>query len=179
MNLGFDLDGIFVDKPPFMPKWLIEKLYKAKDTTVLEYRIPGNFEQKIRKISHISILRPAIKNNIVLLAELAKNKNNNLFLVSSRFNFLRNATEHIEEKYNFSTIFKKMVFNAKNEQPHIFKNRLIKELHIDRFVDDDLSLLFFLAKENPQTKFYWLNNKETKSLSQNLFAITNLLSIIK
>ncbi len=178
MNIGFDLDGIFVDKPPFMPKWLIEKLYKGGNRATLHYRIPGTFEQYIRKISHLSFLRPAIQSNIALLSQIAENNRNKLYLISSRFNFLKDATVHIEKKYNFSLIFKEMFFNKDNEQPHLFKNRLIKELKIDRFVDDDFSLLIYLAEENPQTIFYWLNNKEQKPIAKNLFAITNLLSIM-
>ena len=30
MNIGFDLDKVFIDTPPFIPKTVIEKLYKKK-----------------------------------------------------------------------------------------------------------------------------------------------------
>lgn len=179
MHIGFDLDGIFVDKPPFMPKWLIEKLYKGKDNAILEYRIPGEFEQTIRRFSHFPLFRPAIQKNIILLRKIAENKKNDLFIISSRFNFLKDVTVHIEKEYEFPKIFKKMFFNDANEQPHVFKNRLIRELKIDRFVDDDLSLLKFLSRENPHIKFYWLNNKENEFLANNLLAITELTSIME
>lgn len=178
MNIGFDLDGIFVDKPPFMPKWLIEKLYKEKDDKILQYRIPGKLEQQIRKISHFPIFRPAITGNISKLIQIANNNRHALFLISSRFGFLKDATLHIEKKYSFPSIFKIISFNYENGQPHVFKNRLIKKLNINKYVDDDLSLLKFLAKENPQVIFYWLNAKKNEQLENNLLAITDLLTII-
>jgi len=179
MNIGFDLDGIFIDKPPIIPKWLIEMLYKEKDTTSLHYRIPGFWEQKVRKLSHIPFLRPPIKKNLEKLTIIAHQEKSSLFIISSRFNFLQHETQRIVEKYGFHKIFKKTFFNSGDEQPHLFKNRLLQEQKIDIFVDDDLALLSFLAIENPKIIFYWLNPKKTMKIKNNLFAITDLLHIIK
>lgn len=67
-----------------------------------------------------------------------------------------------------------MFFNFENKQPHVFKNEIIKKMLIHKYVDDDLPLLEFLRKSNPQTIFFWLNKKHEKKLEKNLFAITNI-----
>lgn len=179
MNIGFDLDGVFINTPPFIPRWVIDKFYKEKDNGELIYRIPGHFEKYIRRASHVPLLRPQIQENVNFLKDLSKNKDYTLFLISSRFDFLAKATKRISEKYDFATIFKQTVFNIQNLQPHLFKEAMIEKLKIERFVDDDLSLLKYLAKNNTKTKFYWFNNSLEKKLGENIFAIKNIDDVLK
>ena len=179
MNIGFDLDKIFIDYPPFVPSELINRLYKQKSNGLLLYRIPSKLEQIIRVISHYPFLRPPIVENIQFVEHLAKNKKHNYYLISSRFSFLKYRTELIIKKYNLEKIFDAMIFNFKDKQPHLFKTQAIRELKIDRYVDDDLPLLEFTAQNNQKTKFFWLNQNQSKQLSKNLFAIMNLSEMFK
>lgn len=179
MNVGFDLDGIFVDKPPLVPNKIIEMLYRKTTTKdKLGYRIPLFFEQKIRIISHHYVLRPPLLKNIEFITILLKQKEHKLYLISSRFGFLNKVTEKILQRYKLDNKFHSMSFNLDNNQPHIFKNKKIKELRINKFIDDDLPLLKFLAKKNKNTTFYWLNKKDDKILKENLIAITKLENIL-
>lgn len=178
MKIGFDLDKIFIDTPPLIPDSLIEKLYRKKRNGVLMYRIPSKKEQFIRKISHYPLLRPPIKHNLDFLRKIT-DKNNDLYLVSSRFKFLENSTKQIIEKYKLNNFFRELFFNYQNKQPHIFKNEVIKKLTLDKFVDDDLYLLKYIASKNNYTKLYWLNKKQNKKISNNIQAITNLSGLLK
>ncbi|OGH19075.1 MAG: hypothetical protein A3F31_01105 [Candidatus Levybacteria bacterium RIFCSPHIGHO2_12_FULL_38_12] len=178
MNIGFDLDGIFIDKPPFVPKVIIERLYKKKNGAI-KYRIPGRFEQIVRKISHAKLFRPAIKQNIKYLHKIHKFNSHRCYLISGRFGFIQKQTDHILNAYKISNVFYKRCVNLQSKQPHLFKNEMLKKLKIKKFVDDDLDLLIFLSKKNPSITFYWLNEKENKKLSKNLFAIKNLQNILK
>lgn len=175
VRIGFDLDGIFIDSPPFIPKRIIEKLYKRSDNA-LSYRIPGKAEQKIRVLSHFPIIRPPIKKNISSLIQTSKNKDINLYLISSRFSFLKKRTSQWDEKNKLLNYFKKVFFNDRDEQPHLFKNRVIREEKIEKFIDDDIDLLKYLAKENPKVEFFWLNpgNNSRTDLPQNIKIIKNL-----
>lgn len=178
MNIGFDLDGIFVNLPPILPAWVIERLYRERNQTKLTYRIPGRFEKRIRILSHASLLRPPIKKNILFAKNLSKDNKYTFYLVSSRFGFLKKQTEKIIKKYGIDTIFHKIYFNYDNEQPHVFKDRIIKKNKISLFVDDDIYLLKFLAKENPSTQFFWLNSTKNAALTKNLSAITDISNMI-
>lgn len=179
MNIGFDFDKIFIDYPPFIPDRVINRIYKQKDNGVLLYRIPASPEQLLRKLTHLPFFRPAITDNLAFVRDLAKQNGNNLFLISGRFGFLQKQTEKLKQKHKLHEIFSTMHFNFNNEQPHIFKNKLIKKYHIAIYIDDDLSLLKFLAKENPTSHFYWLNKKNQANLQKNLFAITHLSQAFK
>ena len=178
MNLGFDLDKVFIDYPPFVPDKLIDYLYKKKEDKTLVYRIPSRPEQLLRIFTHYSFFRPPIAKNVKFIKNLSKTKTNKYYLVSSRFSFLKKQTNDITNKYGLSKIFDQMFFNFENQQPHIFKNGVIKKIKIDRYVDYDLPLLKFIAEDNKNVKFFWLNKTIKKQLSKNIIAITNISEIL-
>lgn len=174
LNIGFDLDKIFINTPPFVPEKIIEWFYKGKPNGVLKYRIPGRAEQLLRLLIHYPIFRRPIKENIEFMKKITSENTHTYYLISSRFGFLKKTTEKLVHKYGIDKIFKSLHFNFSNQQPHIFKNEVIQKLNIDLYVDDDLQLLEYLSDKNPKTKFFWLNNKISKKLANNLFAIKSL-----
>ena len=179
MNIGFDLDKVLIDYPPFVSPKIIDRLYKKKDNGVLIYKIPGYPEQVIRRLSHLSILRPPIKKNMNFLKSISKEKNK-LYLISSRFNFLKSRTAKLVKRHGLDKVFDATYFNFKNDQPHIFKNGIIKKLKLDIYVDDDLSLLKHVAANNLKTKFFWLNDLGLdKKISKNISAISNIESMLQ
>lgn len=177
MNIGFDLDNVFINTPPFIPSTVIEKLYIKRDHGKLLYRIPSYPEQLFRRATHLPFLRPGITHNLEVLNNLPK-KENKLYLISSRFKFLEKQTKAVIKKYKLNTIFDQMYFNFENEQPHEFKNKILQQLSLDIYIDDDLSLLRYVAKHNPKTQFFWLSNHAPKNpLPGNIQMITKLSDI--
>lgn len=177
MRIGFDLDGIFIGKPPFVPRRIIEWLYKGHNHA-LSYRFPSKPEQFFRKATHIYFLRPPIQENIAFLRDNTIKDKNKYYLISSRFSFLKPETEIVLKKYKLRDYVDGIYLNSDDKQPHIFKNAMIKKLGIELFIDDDLPLTEFLAKENPQTKFIWLNEYKNAKELRNLFFLTNLHDIV-
>lgn len=179
MNLGFDLDKVFVDYPFLLPDKLVNRLYKKHANGFLLYRIPSRPEQILRQLSHTRLMRPAIKKNIQFLESLSR-KEHKLYLISSRFSFLEKITQKLTEKHGFNTIFDGMYFNYENKQPHIFKDEVLKKIHIDRYVDDDFHLLKYVAKQNKNIRFFWLNPQKGKHmLTRNITAISELKDMLE
>jgi hypothetical protein len=178
MNIGFDLDRIFVSLPPLVPLQIIDMLYKEKSHK-LKYRTPSRFEQMIRIASHHPLLRSLITENLNYIKKLNTTNTNKYYLISSRFGFLKKRTDDLIKRHNLDKIFFAMYFNYKNKQPHEFKNEILKKLDINIFVDDDLQLLEYLINKNPKIKFFWLNNNTSKPLRENLFAIKHLSEMFK
>lgn len=176
MNIGFDLDKVFIDYPPFIPDMVFDKFYKKRSNGVLTYRIPAKPEQLLRYILHHPLLRPPIEKNLQFLKAFSKT-HNNLFLISSRFGFLESRTNELIKRYDFDKIFKGLYFNYGNKQPHFFKDSVIKELKIKKYVDDDFALVKYLAKHNPDVQFYWLNALKNNKITKNIQAITTLTQI--
>jgi hypothetical protein len=180
MKIGFDLDKVFINTPPFVPLSIINKLYKQRDNGILLYRIPSRPEQFFRKATHLPPLRPPIKGNLAYINKLANDKTNQLYLISSRFKFLEPETTQLVKKYHLDNIFNKLYFNYDNKQPHEFKNEVLQKLNLDIFVDDDLSLVRYVAKDNPKTKFFWLDDRvKPGKLTDNIRAVTNIEEILK
>lgn len=177
MRIGFDLDKILINTPPLIPEIIIERLYGVKTNGILKYRFPSKLEQLVRILSHYHLFRPGNKRNLEFLRSLTQSKYE-LYLVSSRFGFLKQMTAKIVKKHGLEKIFDELHFNYDNEQPHVFKNNLIKKLKIDKYVDDDLYLLKFIASRNNKTKLYWFNKKLDKKISNNILAIKDISKIL-
>lgn len=160
MNIGFDLDRVFVNYPPFIPSQVIDWLYKDHSTKRLSYRIPFSpFEQFIRKLSHFYLFRPKIKESIEFIHNFPLNPHpHNLYLISSRYHFLKDLTDKLLKRYNLLMPFVSINLNTKDHQPHLFKERVLKKLKIDLYIDDDLRLLEYLQKTCPETKLVWLDS---------------------
>lgn len=178
MKIGCDLDGIFVDGPPFVPKRLIEWLYRGPQNHEPKYRLPTTeFEQQIRKFSHHSIFRPKINKNIEFLKNFSKGGKHNFFLISSRYDFLENETLVLLKKYGLENYFSKIYLNKKDEQPHIFKRNVLEKINIDIFVEDDLMLLNYLNNFFPKIKLLWYNPNNVGKTSTGILHIKDLKEI--
>lgn len=184
MNIGFDFDKVFVNYPPGIPSNLISFLYKGrmsfvnKDSkkTELSYRYPGRIEQRIRKLSHKTFLRPPISGNIKTLKKISETDSYKTYLISSRYGFLKGETEKWLEKQRIRKYFTGIYFNFQNKQPHIFKKEIIDQLRITIYVDDDIDLLIYLSK-NENLKLFWIADKgdlKHKALPSNIYKIKNI-----
>lgn len=156
IKIAFDLDGVIIDKPPLIPKSLLEKLFRGcKNNRKLYYRFPkSKFEIFIRKLSHYYLFRPPIKENIDFVKKLAKNEKYQLYIISGRYSFLRLETNNWLEKRGLKGIFEEVFLNDDNEQPHLFKEKMLGKLKINIFVDDDDILVDYLVSKNLETKFF-------------------------
>lgn len=200
MNIGFDLDKIFIDYPPFLPAKLIDWLYKHDPKEIilekeglktllseekfngkpLAYHIPkSSLGIFLRKLSHFYLFRPKIKSNIHFLHHFSQNSHHQLYLVSSRYSFLKDITFSILKRYHISPYFNKIFLNEKNEQPHLFKEKIIKKMQMQLYIDDDIYLLKYLQKRCPNTKFFWYNPANPKNPPQGIINIKKLSEIKK
>jgi uncharacterized HAD superfamily protein len=168
IKIGFDLDGVLIDKPPLIPKMVLESLVLLKVKNKLVYRYPElKFERWIRQLSHHYLFRSPLQENVEIIYKLAKNKKNKIFVVSGRYRFLQERTQQWLSVNKLSKVFEKIYINKKNEQPHLFKERLIKELKIEIFIDDDKFLVKYLRSKLPRVKVILFNSK-TNSLIEDI-----------
>ncbi|MCL5090491.1 MAG: hypothetical protein M1514_00600 [Patescibacteria group bacterium] len=178
-RIAFDLDGVVIDKPPLVPKQLIEFFFRGcHPKKELHYRFPQlKLEQVVRKISHFYLFRPEIKGNIKFIKGLGQN-NYELFIVSGRYSFLQKETENWLKKREMRNVFKEIFLNFNNEQPHLYKEKILIKLQPDIFVDDDPEIAGYLADKLSKTKVYCFS-KKIRGCCQKAEEITCLSQILK
>ena len=174
IKIAFDLDGVIIDKPPLIPKKLLERLFRGKNKNGLHYRFPhSKLEQKIRKLSHFYLLRPPIKKNIEFIRCLAQDKKYVLYAVSGRYSFLKKETENWLKKRKINGLFKEVFINLKDEQPHLFKERKLKEIGAEIFVDDDCLLADYLT-EKCKIKIFCFTAKDECTKAKKVYKIEDV-----
>ena len=161
VRIGFDLDGVIIGKPPFIPQIALEALVREHKNRNLSYRFPeSEFERKVRIASHYPLLRPPIRKNIKIIKELNKSNNYTLFVVSSRYSFLEERTMEWFKFYKLRKFFKEIHINLKDEQPHLYKEKMINKLKLNVFIDDDLPLLNYLRKRLSGVDLVYVEDQE-------------------
>lgn len=145
IKIGLDLDGVIIDKPPIIPKSLLEWLVRSHKSRRLAYRYPRFvLERALRWLTHHPFFRPPIKENLELIKKFKRNSYQ-LYVISGRYSFLEGRTKQWLHHYHLENYFEGVFINLKNEQPHLFKEKKIKELDIDLFIDDDLPICEYLS----------------------------------
>jgi glycosyltransferase involved in cell wall biosynthesis len=161
IKIGIDLDGVIIGKPPLIPRRLIEWLYRSSTNKKLSYRFPNTkVEVFIRWLSHHPLFRPPIKKNLKFIRELSKDKKYKLYAISSRYSFLQERTRQWFENYSLNGVFEQIFLNIKDEQPHLFKERVLKKLKPQMFIDDDLLTVEYLKAETEKMTVQHLRLKE-------------------
>ncbi len=179
-KIGLDLDGIIIDLPPFAPKKLIDWLYEDRKSTSLRYRIPSLFEQKIRQLSHLPFIRPPLQQNCDSLLKAHQSGKYEFYLITGRFGFLNNLT-HAWLKYNHvEHLFTKTYINMDNQQPHFFKEKILKKITINSYLEDDFKCLMYLAPRFKNIHFYFYDRTGNTQLDKdNVTAVSSLDTVFK
>jgi hypothetical protein len=93
---------------------------------------------------------------------------------------LKDRTDDWSKRHKLSDYFKKMHFNFNDQQPHLFKEQILKKENIQKFIDDDLDLLMYLSKKYPNISFYWVGPRSWNvKLPKNIARIDDLNDFIK
>lgn len=158
LKIGFDLDGVMLYNPLRILRpivYWIKKLFIKKRLKV--FFIPHTpFQKFLWKIFHFSsfLLAPGF-HEIKKLVDEGKIE---AYLITARYSFLGESVKRFIERVDGEDIFKKWYYNKNDEQPHFYKDALIKKLGIDVFIEDNYDIVKYLSDENKKTKVYWVTN---------------------
>ena len=99
------------------------------------------------------------------------------YIVSARYESLKKDFENWINKIEARKYFTGIYYNNNNEQPHLFKEQVIKKLNIDIFVEDNWDIVNHLSK-NTKAKIYWIYNLLDRNIKfKNRFP--NLVKAVK
>lgn len=158
LRVGFDFDGVIAYNP-FRVVRAPVALFKRHVLGVkrLTFFYPKNKLQELAwKIIHESSMFPA--NGVPLLGELVKQGTIEAHLITARYSFLDHHLDQWLAKYRLHGYFTSVNINARNEQPHLFKERMIQKLNVSYFVEDNWDIVDYLSKVQQRAKIYWIYN---------------------
>lgn len=171
--VGFDFDGVIIYNPLHIARapiaWFKRKFLRLNKTSF--YKPKNKFQLFIWKLLFL-ISIPATDG----LKEIQKLKNEGKIypiLLTGRFDLSQKKLRKILKKIGFPNLFSEIITNDKNEQPHVFKERLIQEKKMQVYIEDNIDIVLHLNKtipryhsrENgnpnsstPRCQIYWIYN---------------------
>ncbi len=166
IKIGFDLDGVILFNPSRVFRSLISKSKQAHllPRKELEFYHPtSQLEKLLWLLVHKSSFKLAV--GFAQLEELALSNQLELYIVSARFACLRSDTQKWQKVIDRNHIFKGIYFNDQDEQPHLFKQKMIKMLDLDIFVEDNWDVVHYLSNNQQKTQVWWLSNLLDQKIS--------------
>ncbi len=182
IKIGFDMDGVILYNPSRIFRSLISRSKKAHlfPRKELEFYHPtSNLEKFLWLMVHKSSFKLA--DGFGDLEKLALTGDLELYVVSARFACLQSDTKKWQKIINRKNIFKEIYFNDHDEQPHMFKKRMIEKLQLDYFVEDNWDVASYLAKNQKKVQVWWLSNFFDQAINypHKLFFFKDVVSKIK
>jgi hypothetical protein len=164
LKVGFDLDGVLLYNPAriFRPIIYFIKKYILKRKTNQFYYPKNKLEQLIWLFLHKSSLFPAPE--VKEIKQLIKEKKIKAYVISARYESLKEDFLFWKKKIDPENLFSSWYYNEKNNQPHLYKEKMIKKLNLDIFVEDNWDIAKYLKTQNSKlktekkTKIFWIYN---------------------
>src|SRR3989338_11570931 len=157
IRVGLDFDGVVAYNPMrIFRAWMAFIKRRILRIKKLRFWYPKYSWQKfLWIIIHESSIFPSA--GCDLLAYLAEKNLIEFHLVTARYSFLDDSLRKWLKKYKIEQVFKTINLNIKDEQPHIFKEKIIDKYRFDYFIEDNFDIINYLSPKNP-SKIYWIYN---------------------
>jgi hypothetical protein len=157
LKVGFDLDGVLLYNPTRVIRPLVSVVKRALlHKRKLKFYYPKTSVEKVFwALAHKSSIytAPGLE-EITRLVEEGKIE---AYLITARFAFLGPGVQRWVKKKHLEKTFTGVYYNAANEQPHEFKERMIKKLKLDLYVEDNFDIVQYL-KEKTSARVLWIYN---------------------
>jgi hypothetical protein len=156
--VGFDFDGVVAYNPARLARLPISMIKHALfGKSKVSFFVPKTPLQKtLWALAHETSVFPA--KGASLLRELTHKKIIEAHLVTGRFGYLEPGLRRFLDRWNLSGVFTSITLNTKEEQPHVYKERVLRVKQFDYFVEDNWDIVEHLSHTNLKTSVYWVYN---------------------
>lgn len=165
LKVGFDLDGVILYNPIRVARPIIaffKSIFFNHKKPLFFYYPKTKIEKLFWKILHLSSLFPALGVNEI--KKLVKEKKIKAYLITGRYSFLENDLQQRIKKLKLKNFFEGIYFNKNDLQPHLFKEKMIKKLNLDIYIEDNWDIVNYLTQnselktQNKKIKIFWIYN---------------------
>jgi hypothetical protein len=157
IRVGIDFDGVLAYNPFRVVRapvtYVKRKILRQKTT---RFYIPQTgVEKALWTILHESSIFPA--KGVHLLKELVREKKIDAHLVTARYSFLQKHLYEWLKRNTIEDVFSSITINTHDEQPHIYKEKVINQKKFDYFIEDNLDIVEHVASRT-DTSILWIYN---------------------
>ncbi len=178
LKVGFDLDGVILYNPARIVRPVFatfRKLFLHRRKTAF-YIPKTKWEKFLWLLIHKSSL--FIAPGVGHLQRLVEQGKVEAYIVTGRYDSLKTDFDKWMEKIEAKKYFKAYIHNAKEEQPFVFKKKMIAKFKLDIFVEDNWDIIQLLNNDRlSKTKVFWINNALDKGVNYK-YKFSNLRSAI-
>lgn len=156
--IGFDFDGVIAYNPVRLARLPIsfvkQRILGIKKVSFFVPRTP--LEKSLWALAHESSVFPA--RGAAMLRTLTKEKKIEAHLVTGRYGFLEENLLRFLKRWNLTDCFTTITVNVKEEQPHEFKERVLRNNTFAYYVEDNLDIVKHLSSKQQKTQIHWIYN---------------------
>ena len=181
-RVGFDLDGVLLYNPARIARPIIvflKKIFFKKEVDKFHYP-KTNFQKLIWLMFHKIVFGPALGYD--QLKKLIKLKKIKAYIITGRNESLKDDFNQWIIKLEANKYFSGSYFNDKNEQPYLFKEKMIRKLKLDLYVEDNWDIVQYISSkskiQNPKLKVFWIYNILDKRIKYT-YKFSSLKEVIK
>jgi len=157
IRIGFDFDGVVAYNPLRIiraPITFIKRRILKKHHT--EFYIPTSPLMKfLFWLPHQWSFFPG--KGMGYLKQLVQEGKVEAYIVSGRYGYLDAQIPTWLNQRGLQDVFTAVYANEQNEQPPLFKERMLKKLQLDYFIEDNLDIVEYLVMRT-KTRIYWIYN---------------------
>jgi len=156
--VGFDFDGVVAYNPARLARlpisYIKRHVFGITNTSFFVPKTP--LQRSLWALGHETSMFPA--KGASLLRTLTQNGTIEAHLVTARFGFLEHHLLQFLDRWNLRSCFTSITLNTKEEQAHIYKERIVSSQKFDFYVEDNWDIVSFLHKKSVHTSVHWIYN---------------------
>lgn len=157
MRVGFDFDGVIM----YNPARAIRRPLSFIKNICLPHKKSEFFfpTRKISRIINTLFHKSSFKvaSGYDKIVDMVHDGHIEPYIITARWSFLKKDFLRIIHGLNAHSLFRGYFLNEKNEQPHLFKERMIKDLNLDVFIEDNLDIVDYL-RQHTKAEILWITN---------------------
>jgi len=166
LKVGFDLDGVLLYNPARIARPIIvflKRIFLKKEVDKFHYP-KTNLQKLVWLTFHKIVFGPAAGYD--QLKKLIISKKIKAYLITGRNESLKDDYNRWMKKLEAKKYFAGCYFNDKNEQPYLFKEKMIKKLNLDIYVEDNWDIISYLKSKikDQRSKIFWIYNIFDKNI---------------
>jgi hypothetical protein len=164
LRVGFDLDGVLLYNPLRIVRPIAATIKRSLKKDEAHFLIPKSpLVRSLWRLAHrLSFFTPPGFEQIRVLTDTGLIEP---YLITARYSFLSRDVDRFVEKHQLAQYFHKIITNKYDEQPHLYKERTIRENNIAIFVEDNWNIVQHLHRTLPYVETLWMYNMLDRSIS--------------